>query len=77
MFDEATSALDNDTQQIVTDSLDALGCTRIVIAHRISTIRNCDRICMLEGGRIVEEGKYEELMAARGAFYELVKRQEA
>ncbi|MBR6173148.1 MAG: ATP-binding cassette domain-containing protein [Eubacterium sp.] len=77
MFDEATSALDNDTQQIVTDSLDALGCTRIVIAHRISTIRSCDRICMLEGGRIVEEGKYEELMAARGAFYELVKRQEA
>ena len=77
MFDEATSALDNDTQQIVTDSLDALGCTRIVIAHRISTIRNCDRICMLEGGRIVEEGKYEELMAAHGAFYELVKRQEA
>ncbi|MDO4537337.1 MAG: ATP-binding cassette domain-containing protein [Coriobacteriales bacterium] len=77
MFDEATSALDNETQQVVAESLDALGCTRIVIAHRISTIRNCDRICMIEGGRVVEEGSYDELMAARGAFYELVCRQEA
>lgn len=76
MFDEATSALDNKTQQIVADTLDSLDCTRIVIAHRISTIRNCKRICMLAEGRIVEEGTYEELMAARGAFYELVREQE-
>ena len=76
MFDEATSALDNEAQRIVTESLDALGCTRIVIAHRISTIRGCDRICMLEGGRIVEEGTYDALMAAGGPFSELVKQQE-
>lgn len=76
MFDEATSALDNKTQQIVCDTLDGLSCTRIVIAHRISTIRNCKRICMLEGGRIVEEGSYEELMALRGSFFDLVSQQE-
>ena len=76
MFDEATSALDNKTQQIVSDTLDHLECTRIVIAHRISTIRNCRRICMLQNGCITEEGSYEELMARKGAFYELVRRQE-
>ena len=76
MFDEATSALDNRTQQIVANTLDALDCTRIVIAHRLSTIRTCRRICMLQGGRIVEEGTYDELMEQRGAFYELVRRQE-
>ena len=76
MFDEATSALDNRTQQIVANTLDALDCTRIVIAHRLSTIRTCRRICMLQGGRIVEEGTYDELMEQKGAFYELVRRQE-
>lgn len=75
MFDEATSALDNITQRIVSNSLDALKCTRIVIAHRLSTIRRCDRILVLDGGRIVEDGTYEELLAAGGAFSELVKRQ--
>lgn len=75
IFDEATSALDNKTQRQVSDSLDSMGCTRIVIAHRLSTIRHCDRILMLEGGRIVEDGTYEELLKKGGFFAELVRRQ--
>ena len=75
MFDEATSALDNITQRIVSESLDKLKCTRIVIAHRLSTIRHCDRIIVLDGGRIVEDGTYDELIAADGFFAELVSRQ--
>lgn len=76
IFDEATSALDNITQRIVVDSLDTLKCTRIVVAHRLSTIRTCDRIIMLEGGRIIEDGTYDELIANDGAFAKLVKRQQ-
>ena len=75
MFDEATSALDNKTQKHVSDSLDSLNCTRIVVAHRLSTVRHCDRILVVDDGRIVEEGTYEELIALDGLFAELVSRQ--
>jgi ABC-type multidrug transport system fused ATPase/permease subunit len=75
MFDEATSALDNITQKKVSDSLEQLKCTRIVIAHRLSTIRHCDRIIVLDGGKVVEDGTYEELLALGGTFSELVERQ--
>jgi ABC-type bacteriocin/lantibiotic exporter with double-glycine peptidase domain len=75
MFDEATSALDNITQKTVSESLDKLKCTRIVIAHRLSTIRHCDRIIVLDKGKIVEDGTYEELIAMGGCFSELVERQ--
>ncbi|MBR3225382.1 MAG: ATP-binding cassette domain-containing protein [Atopobiaceae bacterium] len=75
LFDEATSALDNKTQKHVSESLDALACTRLVIAHRLSTVRNCDRILVVDGGRIAEEGSYDELVAKGGLFHELVKRQ--
>ena len=75
MFDEATSALDNKTQRQVSESLDAMGCTRLVIAHRLSTIRHCDRILVLNGGKIVEDGNYEELIEKGGFFAELVERQ--
>jgi ABC-type bacteriocin/lantibiotic exporter with double-glycine peptidase domain len=75
MFDEATSALDNITQKTVSDSLEKLKCTRIVIAHRLSTIRHCDRIIVLDQGRIVEDGTYEALVAKGGYFSELVARQ--
>lgn len=75
MFDEATSALDNLTQKKVSQSLDQLKCTRIVIAHRLSTIRHCDRIIYLEGGKIIEDGNYDELIAKDGKFAELVARQ--
>ncbi len=75
MFDEATSALDNITQKIVSESLDSLKCTRIVIAHRLSTIRHCDRIIVLDKGKIIEDGTYEELIDRNGFFAELVERQ--
>ncbi len=75
MFDEATSALDNLTQKRVAESLAALKCTRIVIAHRLSTIKQCDRIVYLENGKIAEDGTYEELIAKKGKFAELVARQ--
>ncbi len=75
IFDEATSALDNKTQKQVSEALDKLACTRIVIAHRLSTIKNCDRILYLEDGHIVEDGTYDELIAADGKFAELVERQ--
>ena len=75
IFDEATSALDNKTQRQVSDALDSMGCTRIVIAHRLSTIKHCDRILVLDGGKITEQGTYDELIAKDGFFAELVKRQ--
>lgn len=75
MFDEATSALDNITQKIVADTLNNLKCTKIVIAHRLSTIRRCDRIIVLDSGKIIEDGTYDELIAQNGFFAELVERQ--
>lgn len=74
-FDEATSALDNVTQAMVCESLKSLNATRIVIAHRLSTIADCDRILVMDKGRVVEEGNYEALMARKGIFYELASRQ--
>ena len=75
IFDEATSALDNKTQKQISESLDAMGCTRVVVAHRLSTIQHCDRIVVLDGGKIIEDGNYEELIARDGYFAELVRRQ--
>ena len=75
IFDEATSALDNLTQKQVSNALDKMGCTRLVIAHRLSTIQHCDRILVLDGGTIVEDGAYDELIKKGGAFAELVERQ--
>ena len=60
----------------MSDSLDALKCTRIVIAHRLSTIKNCDRIIVLNEGKIIEDGTYDELIAKNGFFTELVSRQQ-
>jgi NHLM bacteriocin system ABC transporter ATP-binding protein len=74
-LDEATSALDNRTQAIVQQSIARMNATRIVVAHRLSTIRDVDRIVVLEGGRIVESGSYDELIARRGAFHRLARRQ--
>ncbi|MBR3174901.1 MAG: ATP-binding cassette domain-containing protein [Oscillospiraceae bacterium] len=75
-FDEATSTLDNVTQKAVTEAVGEMACTRLVIAHRLSTVQNCDRILCLDSGRIVEEGNYDELMRKNGFFADLVKRQQ-
>jgi NHLM bacteriocin system ABC transporter ATP-binding protein len=74
-FDEATSALDNETQAIVSESLDALRVTRVVIAHRLTTIQRADRIVVLDRGRIVETGRFAELIARNGVFTALARRQ--
>ncbi|RMG87265.1 MAG: NHLP bacteriocin export ABC transporter permease/ATPase subunit, partial [Chloroflexi bacterium] len=74
-FDEATSALDNRTQAVVSASLERLDATRIVIAHRLSTIINADRIIVLQNGRIVQMGTYDELMKQPGLFVDLARRQ--
>jgi ATP-binding cassette subfamily C protein len=75
IFDEATSALDNRTQAIVSQSLEQLEATRIVIAHRLSTIVTADRIYVLENGRIVQHGSYEQLVRQRGLFSDMARRQ--
>lgn len=75
IFDEATSALDNKTQAIVTESLNKLHTTRIVVAHRLSTIKDCDRVIVLDKGRIAESGTFDELVARGGLFANLVSRQ--
>jgi NHLM bacteriocin system ABC transporter ATP-binding protein len=75
LFDEATSALDNRTQAIVTQSLEQLGVTRVVIAHRLSTIRHADMIYVLQAGKIVQQGSFEELAAVEGLFADLMARQ--
>jgi ATP-binding cassette subfamily C protein len=74
-FDEATSALDNQTQSIVSSSLENLNAARVVIAHRLSTIRAADRIYVMSEGEVVQVGNYEELSAVPGLFAELMARQ--
>jgi ATP-binding cassette subfamily C protein len=75
LFDEATSALDNQTQSIVSRSLESLKSTRIVIAHRLSTVINADRIFVIDKGAVAQVGTYEELMKQEGLFADLAKRQ--
>lgn len=73
VLDEATSALDNESEHLVSLSLEKLaeGRTTLTIAHRLSTIQGADRILVLSGNRIVEEGNHEELMERHGMYYEL------
>jgi NHLM bacteriocin system ABC transporter ATP-binding protein len=75
LLDEATSALDNKTQFEVMSSIQRLNLTRIVIAHRLSTIKGADVIYVLDQGRLVEQGRYENLMAVDGVFASMAKRQ--
>lgn len=75
LLDEATSSLDATTESQIHENLDKLDCTRIVIAHRISTIRRADLIVVMEGGSFVEQGTHDELMAAGGRYAELASSQ--
>jgi ABC-type bacteriocin/lantibiotic exporter with double-glycine peptidase domain len=75
LLDEATSALDNRTQAIVSESIARLNVTRIVIAHRLSTVQSADRIIVFAGGKIVQTGSYSELMSQKGLFAEFAARQ--
>ncbi len=73
LLDEATAALDNESEHVVSESLDKLaaGRTTLTIAHRLTTIRGADRILVLSGSRVVEEGNHEALMERRGVYYHL------
>ncbi|MEQ9487322.1 NHLP bacteriocin export ABC transporter permease/ATPase subunit [Coleofasciculus sp. F4-SAH-05] len=77
LFDEATSALDNRTQDLVRHNLETLQVTRIVIAHRLSTIRNANQIYVLDKGRMIQQGNFDELAVQKGLFAQLMARQTA
>ena len=78
ILDEATSALDTVTEMKIQKSLDDLseGRTVIIIAHRLSTVKNADRIAVVEGEKITEEGTHAELMAKNGIYAELCRAQQ-
>ncbi len=77
ILDEATSSVDLETERIIQEAMERLlqGRTAFIIAHRLATIRHADRIMVVEGGRIVESGNHEELLARRGRYYDLTRRQ--
>lgn len=74
-FDEATSSLDNPTQQSIMQHLEQLNITRIIAAHRLSTVINADCIYVIQDGKVLQSGSYESLIAEKGLFLELVTRQ--
>jgi len=77
IFDEATNSLDANNERVITDNLSGFfkDKTVIIVAHRLSTVRNADKIVVLEGGRIVESGSHDQLVLLRGSYYKLIKNQ--
>src|SRR5690606_1310825 len=76
-FDEATSALDANNEKVIMENLNEFikDRTSVIVAHRLSTVKNADNIIVLENGEIVEQGNHEQLTEKRGKYYELVKNQ--
>lgn len=77
LLDEATSALDNQTESMIQQTLDTIfsNRTRIVVAHRLTTIVNADRILVIQDGSIIEQGKHQELLKRKGAYSSIWNRQ--
>ncbi len=75
IFDEATSSLDNISQQKISDAIDNMKCTRIIVAHRLSTLKFCKRIVVLDNGIVAEDGTFDELLQKNGIFAQLIKEQ--
>lgn len=76
-FDEATNALDANNEKVIVENLNQFfkGKTAVIVAHRLSTVKNADNIIVLEKGKLIEQGNHQELVAKKGAYYELVKNQ--
>jgi ATP-binding cassette, subfamily B, bacterial len=72
LLDEATSALDNATEKKVIAGLETLRCTRITVAHRLSTVRNCDLIVVMDKGKVIEQGNHAQLVATGGLYAQLL-----
>ena len=77
ILDEATANIDAETEKLIRNSLEKLmkSGTMLIVAHRLSTIKNCDNIIVLSSGEIVEQGRHEDLLKKRGRYYELYKLQ--
>lgn len=76
-FDEATNSLDANNEKVIMENMSRLfeGKTVVVVAHRLSTVRNADKIIVVDNGRIIEEGTHSELTSRKGYYYELVRNQ--